>query len=149
MDAWWPLLVRAEFAPTLGADLYGQLTSMLSIDNPAGPQGSAFDGGWYSYVDKDMRTVLGDDVHGKYPLTFCGAGKLADCRSMLLSTLQQAVATPASTLYQRPGCVVGDQFCSDEIAATQIGGIGLPRVEWQNRPTFQQVVQFASHRREE
>lgn len=44
MDAWWPLLVRAQFEPGLGGELYGALTANLTVDeSPSaghGPTGS-------------------------------------------------------------------------------------------------------------
>ncbi len=154
VDAWWPLLVKAEFEPTMGGDLYTAMTRALQIDEPpsAGEagvahKGSAFQHGWWSYVDKDLRSVLGRTVPGAAPVTFCGAGDLAQCRHMLLTTLQQAAATPASTVY--PGddvCQAGDQWCADAIEQHPLGGITDDLISWQNRPTYQQVVQFPAHR---
>jgi hypothetical protein len=34
----------------------------------------------------------------------------------------------------------------DSIAFKALGVIGQPNIDWQNRPTFQQVVQFPRHR---
>ena len=72
MDAWWPLLVEAEFRPGLGDPLYSALTANLGIDEspsaghgPTGAHaGSAFQYGWWSYADKDLRTVLGEPGPG-------------------------------------------------------------------------------------
>ncbi len=63
LDAWWPLLVKAEFEPGLGTDLYTAFSSNLPIDEspsaahgPTGAHaGSSFQYGWWSYVDKDIR----------------------------------------------------------------------------------------------
>ncbi len=66
MDAWWPLLLEAEFRPTLGEDLYGTLEapagSTTRPHKPGTNQGSAYNGGWYGYVQKDLRTLLGKRV---------------------------------------------------------------------------------------
>jgi len=65
----------------------------------------------------------------------------------LLTSLSQAGAEPASTIY--PGdssCSTGDQWCADSIIQRPLGGITDPSIIWQNRPTYQQVVQFATHR---
>ncbi len=84
-------------------DLYNALTASLtstSRPRPAhGPTGShagsSFQYGWWSYVDKDLRAVLGKPVAGGLARTYCGDGSLAACRTALLSTLQQAAAGPA------------------------------------------------------
>ena len=36
-----------------------------------------------SYVDKDLRTLLGEKVEGPFNLCYCGKGKLAACRASL------------------------------------------------------------------
>ena len=63
MDAWWPRWIEAQFRPALGAPLYRRLTGMLGIDNEPNNHGehlgSAYQGGWYGYAQKDLRTVLG------------------------------------------------------------------------------------------
>ena len=61
LDAWWPLLVPAEFKD-LGPDLYGALVANLKIDERPGAQGSAFQSGWWGFVQRDLRKVLGDPV---------------------------------------------------------------------------------------
>jgi len=154
MDAWWPLLVEAEFRPGLGAELYGALTHALQLDEtPSTPgdgvahKGSSFQHGWWSYVHKDLRKALGEKVPGSAPRTFCGAGDLAQCRQTLLSTLEKAAQTPAGKTY--PGddvCKAGDQWCADAIQQRPLGGITHELTNWQNRPTYQQVVQFPAHR---
>ncbi|SEG58092.1 Penicillin amidase [Actinacidiphila yanglinensis] len=156
MDAWWPLLVQGEFEPGLGTDLYNALAANLTIDEspsaghgPTGSHaGSSFQYGWWSYADKDLRKVLGQNVQGPLAHTYCGGGRLAACRDMLLSTLKQAAATPASTVYPGDdgGCAAGDQWCADSIVQRPLGGITDDRISWQNRPTYQQVVEFPSHR---
>ncbi|HEX3588904.1 MAG TPA: penicillin acylase family protein [Pseudonocardiaceae bacterium] len=162
-DAWWPLLVQAEFQPGMGADLFTAMTGALQInESPSGGQtgpsvgpaeanesiphkGSSFQFGWWSYVDKDLRTVLGQPVLGGLTQSFCGT--LAQCRATLLATLSQAAAEPAATVY--PGddsCAAGDQWCADSIIQRPMGGITDGTITWQNRPTYQQVVQFTGHR---
>lgn len=156
MDAWWPLLIAGEFQPGLGSDLYGALTADLAIDEspsaghgPTGAHaGSAFQYGWWSYADKDLRRVLGQPVQGGLDQAYCGGGQVAACRDMLLSTLKQAAAVPAATVYPADpsGCSAGDQWCADSIVQRPLGGVTDDRISWQNRPTYQQVVEFPSHR---
>ncbi|MFD5032587.1 penicillin acylase family protein [Streptomyces sp. NPDC058220] len=155
MDAWWPRLVEAEFEPGLGDGLYQALTASLAIDeSPAASHGatgahggSAFQYGWWGFVDKDLRQVLGEPVQSPTAATYCGNGGLSACRDTLLTTLKAAVAAPATEVY--PGddnCSAGDQWCTDAIIHRALGGISHPTVNWQNRPTYQQVVEFPSHR---
>ncbi len=164
LDAWWPILVRAQFEPGLGEDLYRELTRVSQIDeSPSGAigdgdpislnqgqphRGSAFQYGWWSYVDKDLRTVLGRKVDGTLgDRVYCGEGDLDDCRTVLLDSLAEAVAVPAGEVY--PGdehCSAGDQLCADTVIHQAVGGIGMWPIHWQNRPTYQLVYQFSGGR---
>jgi acyl-homoserine lactone acylase PvdQ len=163
-DAWWPKLVAGVFKPVLGPDLYQNLVNALQInESPSGFQqgdvsslpssaneaqshkGSSFQYGWWGYLDKDLRTTLGDPVLGGLGQSYCGT--VSACRATLLSTLGAAGAEPATTTY--PGdstCSAGDQWCADTIVQSPLGGIADPSISWQNRPTFQQVVSFPAHR---
>ncbi|MCF4137594.1 penicillin acylase family protein [Streptomyces sp. Tue 6430] len=155
LDAWWPLLVKAQFEPGLGTALYTAMTNNLPVDEspsaahgPTGAHaGSAFQYGWWSYVDKDIRAVLGEPVQGALGRTYCGGGDLGACRDVLLSTLKQAAGRTAAQVY--PGdtlCAAGNQWCADSIVQRTLGGIKHGNISWQNRPTYQQVVEFTSHR---
>ncbi|MFI1766435.1 penicillin acylase family protein [Streptomyces sp. NPDC020800] len=155
LDGWWPLLVKGEFEPGLGSDLYTAFTGNLPVDEapsaghgPTGSHaGSSFQYGWWSYVDKDIRAVLGESVQGGLTQKYCGDGSLGACRDMLISTLKQAAGLTAAQVY--PGddlCSAGDQWCADSINQRTLGGIKHGKISWQNRPTFQQVVEYTSHR---
>ncbi|MFI1367848.1 penicillin acylase family protein [Streptomyces griseochromogenes] len=155
LDAWWPLLVKAEFEPGLGSDLYTAFTADLPVDEapsaghgPTGSHaGSSFQYGWWSYVDKDIRAVLGESMQGGLAQKYCGGGSLGACRDALISTLKQAAGLTAAQVY--PGddlCSAGDQWCADSINQRTLGGIKHGKIGWQNRPTFQQVVEYTSHR---
>ncbi|KOV91201.1 penicillin acylase family protein [Streptomyces sp. NRRL B-3648] len=155
LDAWWPLLVKAEFQPGLGDGLYTAITDNLPVDEapsaghgPTGSHaGSSFQYGWWSYVDKDIRSVLGEPVQGPLGRKYCGDGSLTACRDILIGTLKQAAGLTAAQVY--PGddqCSAGDQWCADSIVQRTLGGIKHGRISWQNRPTFQQVVEYTSHR---
>ncbi|GAA4926174.1 penicillin acylase family protein [Streptomyces coeruleoprunus] len=155
MDAWWPLLVEAEFRPGLGAELYDALRASLPVDeSPAahhGPTGahggSAFQYGWWGFTDKDLRQVLARPVTDPLARTYCGDGDPKACRAALLATLAQAAAKPATEVYPADGtCAAGDQWCADALVHRPLGGITHPTSHWQNRPTYQQVVEFPTHR---
>jgi hypothetical protein len=149
MDAWWPGWVRGQFQPRLGRAAFDLLASTVSIDNPPNNHGdhlgSAYQGPWYGYVRKDLRTVLGKRVKGRYAREYCGKGSLKRCRAVLRKTLRAALAVPASQLYggdetcQKAGRD-GDQDCFDAISFRAVGGATQPLIHWINRPTYQQVV---------
>ncbi|MFD7392142.1 penicillin acylase family protein [Streptomyces sp. NPDC059852] len=155
LDAWWPRLVKAEFEPGLGSTLFTAMQRNLPVDEapsaghgPTGSHaGSSFQYGWWSYVDKDIRAVLGEPVRGPLDRAYCGGGSLGACRDLLISTLKEAAGRTAAQVY--PGddqCAAGDQWCADAIVQRTLGGIGHGKISWQNRPTYQQVVEFTSHR---
>jgi acyl-homoserine lactone acylase PvdQ len=149
MDAWWPTWVRAQFQPRLGRAAFELLAGTVSIDNPPNNHGdhlgSAYQGPWYGYVRKDLRTVLGRKVRGRYARTYCGGGSLRRCGAVLRRTLRAALAVPAAELYggdavcQKAGRA-GDQDCYDAIELRAVGGATQPLIHWINRPTYQQVA---------
>ncbi len=79
MDAAWPRLADAVMSPVLGP-LVDRLAALHGRSDDAGPGGSSYISGWYGYVDKDLRTLLGREVRGPYSRRYCGAGVLATCR---------------------------------------------------------------------
>jgi hypothetical protein len=152
MDAWWPLLVKAEFGPVLGSSLLSQVQSDYPINDEPGHGtsgehlGSAWDVGFYGIVQKDIRKALGQKVSGPLNRVYCGNGSLSRCRTALDASLAAAIATPATAVYPKDSqCAAGDQMCSDSIEMKPIGAITQPLIEWVNRPTFQQAVEIESH----
>jgi Penicillin amidase len=172
MDAWWPRLVVAQFKPTLGDELFARIENMLPVDDHNRPDhlGSAFQGGWWGYVSKDLRSLLKKGkgkgkgkagkksalaakkgkgkVKGAYSRIYCGGGKLNKCRKTLLASLDQALEVPESELYPGvEGCTEGNnQWCYDAIEFRPVGLLTQPFIHWINRPTFQQVVEVQGHR---
>jgi acyl-homoserine lactone acylase PvdQ len=151
MDAWWPLLVKAEFGPLLGPALLGDVESDFPINDEPGHGvsgshlGSAFDVGFYGIVQKDLRAVLGEKIAGPLNRIYCGDGSLAACRAALEASLSQAIGESPQQVYPADGvCQAGDQMCSDSIQFRAIGAISQPLIEWINRPTFQQAVEIQS-----
>jgi acyl-homoserine lactone acylase PvdQ len=149
MDAWWPLWVRAQFQPRLGKAALDTLLSTVKIDNPPNGNGdhhgSAYQGAWFGYVRKDLRTIMGRHVKGRYARLYCGGGRLERCRRVLRASLKAAAAIPASQVYSGdPVCKKagrdGDQWCWDSIRFRPVGGATQPLIHWINRPTYQQAV---------
>jgi hypothetical protein len=140
MDAWWSRLVSAMFnTPS------GNAISNLGLgihDAPQGHQGSAFGGGVYSHVEKDLRQVLGQPVTDPFSQTYCGGGVLATCASQLWAALD----TTATALQSEFGSAnIADwkrTIAHDDVRSSGLGVATLPAFHWINRPTFQQVVQI-------
>lgn len=131
-DVLWEPLGREVVRP-----VFGDLTEALDdIRNLGGGASSGNQGP--SIVDKDLRTLLGENVQGPFNLQYCGAGSLEDCRDSLWTVVDAVSAElaleydnedPATWLKpgQRIGFIPG--LIPDTMRAT-------------NRPTFQQVLEF-------
>jgi len=142
MDAWWPLLVRAEFRPALGKAAYGRLLSMLaSGDHTRGsPAAPDYFGGWWGYASKDLRTVFGGGARA-WSRGYCGRGSAKRCRAALRGSLRKALGVTPHELYGRGACEDDpDPQCFDRNRPTVASGIEIGSYPFQNRPTFQQVV---------
>jgi acyl-homoserine lactone acylase PvdQ len=141
MDAAWPKLADAVLSPVLGPLL--QRLPLIRDDRPDG-SGNAYGAGWYGYVDKDLRALLGREVRGPFRTRFCGAGDLTACRTALLGALEAAY----NELQAAQGSDPSRWRANAAPERTQFAGGLLPRsMRFANRPTFQQVVTFEAHRR--
>lgn len=138
MDQWWERLIHGAFDGTLRG-LYGSIP--LIFDDHPGPVGSAFLSGWYGYVEKSVRMAGGHRVPGGYRVLRCADGTRAGCRAALIRSLQGAI----QKLGRDPSAWEACESC-DAIHFTSIGLVSVPDIPWQNRPTFQQVVQVRAHR---
>jgi acyl-homoserine lactone acylase PvdQ len=134
-----PAIMDALFQPLAAAvmrPVFGDLTNTLDLGSTTNHTPSSTPNG-ASYMDKDLRTLLGKDVQGEFILSYCGAGDLVDCQDSLWQVVdevaQQLVAErgadPTTWLLegQTSGFVPG--LIPDTFRAT-------------NRPTFQQVLEF-------
>jgi len=154
LDAFWPRWMRAQFEPSLGAQLYEQLAAAHDVDNTPNDHGehlgSAFQTGWYGYAYKDLRRVLGLKVRVPYAKRYCGAGRRARCAGVLRDALAQALEVDRATLYRDADCAEagkpGDQVCFDSIVFRATGAVTQPMIGWQNRPTYQLAVEVQGHR---
>ena len=136
--------MRAQFRPRLGKRALRVLLRVVDADNEPNTdgrhQGSAYQDGWYGYVRKDLMTVLGRRVRGRYSREYCGRGSLGRCRGALRRSLRAALAVPAGKVYGGdPKCPGADQWCFDSIEFRAVGGTKQPLIHWVNRPTYQQV----------
>jgi acyl-homoserine lactone acylase PvdQ len=127
MDAAWRPLATAVLQRVFG----DSLSDVNGVRNIGGPAGE-------SLVDKDLRTLLGEKVKGKYNLRYCGDGDFQVCRNYLwiyLHVVDEQLATQ-----------FGNREPSTWLKTADTTGFqpGLipNRFRSTNRPTFQQVLQF-------
>jgi hypothetical protein len=125
----------------------GSLTARLAQLHPrsddANTGGSSYIDGWYSTIDKDLRSLLGRPVQGPFSRRYCGNGDRATCRASLWTALEAADAELTAKQGRDPTAWRADAG-AERIRFTS--GILADTMRWTNRPTFQQVVTFNSHR---
>jgi acyl-homoserine lactone acylase PvdQ len=136
--------------------------------------GSAYDGGWEGYMEQTFQQLLGEKVGLPFTApvtsTWCDGGPTS-CDATIWKTLTDtgstlanvngtstavadwtqdsataATAVPASpaNLEMPTPAQTMPQF--DAIEFRAVGIVGQTPLDWQNRPTFQQVVEFPAHR---
>jgi acyl-homoserine lactone acylase PvdQ len=151
VDAWWPKLLEAEFRPTLGANAFGAVQEMLPFGGPypgTEPAAPDFADGWYGYVSKDLRRLLAANKLGPAPKApysriYCGGGSLEACRQALQSSLSEALSVTPAQIYGQGPCEQNPQAsCFDMNRWVTASGYSVPPFPFQNRPTFQQVVEL-------
>jgi acyl-homoserine lactone acylase PvdQ len=127
MDAAWTPLATAVLQRVFG-DRLADVNAVRGLGSAAGE----------SLGDKDLRTLLGENVKGKFNLRYCGDGNFDLCRKSLWITLhvvdeqlaaQYGNREPSSWL--KAGALTGFQ-----------PGLIPNKFRTTNRPTFQQVLQF-------
>jgi acyl-homoserine lactone acylase PvdQ len=172
MDVLQENLIRAIFDPLLAAggvsgvgSTGGAATRGYAVlpmqwvntpDSGGAHLGSAYDGGYESYVVKALRQVRGEPVAQPFGAEItsrlCGSGPTS-CPA----AFDRALADTYDTLVQANGgsadvtswTATPDTKAAgqtmpqyDAIAFRALGIVGQPNIDWQNRPTFQQVVEF-------
>jgi acyl-homoserine lactone acylase PvdQ len=131
LDAAWPRVADALMRPVLGP-LTDRLKRLEPIDDPANPGGSSFFGGWYGYVVGDLSQATP---------TFCGGGDLASCRASLWAAIDAAGQGLEAAQGADP-----TKWRDDATRERLTFGFLPKTARWTNRPTFQQVISFDSHR---
>jgi hypothetical protein len=172
MDELWPRLIQAVFDPLFAAGGVqgsgGTATGytvfpMKFEDTPNGGgahHGSAYQSGWDGYLQKILGQVQGAQVAQPFPAEVisqvCGGG-LAACPAAIdqaLASAYQALVSAnggsadVASWTQDAATAAGGQTMPvyDQVQFAAIGVVGQPAIDWQNRPTFQQVAQFPAHR---
>src|SRR5829696_6102570 len=142
MDAAWPRLADAVLTPVLGQSLADQLDATLHrrFDLPPGGQF----GGWHMYMSKDLRTLMGKPVKGKFANKYCGNGDLAACRAALWSAMEAAGAELEAAQGADPNAWRAD---ATRERITFLPGLLPYTMRYTNRPSgIQQVIEFSGHR---
>ena len=144
-DGWWEAAAKTTLRGGLGA-LVDDLPKTLD-DHPRQGLGSAWNNvAWYGYVSKDLRQLLGGQVTGSWHRSYCGDGVLAACRESLRRALADTVSELLRTQGETDAAALTYDKHIDDIRSTAAGVVGVRPIDWQNRPTFQQVVGFTGHR---
>ncbi len=161
------ILARGGFsgvASTGGATVpgYAELPMQwVNTPNSGGAHlGSAYDGGFEGYLMSTLQQLLGRhpaDGFGRVLTRHeCGGGP-ATCRRRVARALATTYAALVKANGSRQVSSWTDSTASyaagqtmpvyDSIAFRALGLVGQPNIDWQNRPTFQQVVEFPRHRK--
>jgi hypothetical protein len=122
-------------------------------------RGSSYDGGYEGYVVATLQQLLGQTpVDGFGPEITgqeCGGGQAtcgAAIDAALLKTYNALVTAngdddvPSWTQSTASHAANEPMPVFDDIQFQALGLVGQPSIDWQNRPTFQQVIEFPRHR---
>ena len=173
MDELNPHLIQAVFDPLLNDPANGSTVNTTNglasgyskhpmgfTDLPAFSLGSSYDGGWEGYMTKILRQLRGASVPQPFSAEMmarvCGPAGAADCQAAIVKAIADTFTSLASinggsdpaawtqgTANQSSGHPMP---VLDAIQFTGVGLVAQDNMDWQNRPTFQQVVDFPSHR---
>ena len=148
LDQAWDPLSEAVLRPVLGdlAAQGGLLGQLQGRDNsPRRGNGGAYGGGWYGYVEKDLRSLLGRRVRGAYSRRYCGGGNLDACRQSLWAVIQQSADALAAAQGTDPAAWRSD--ATQERIEFVPGLLGQENtMRWTNRPTLHLLMEFDGHR---
>ena len=154
LDAWWPPWIKAQFEPALGAAAVrpAQLRASSSTTSPTTTARILAPPTRRAGTATPARTCARSSASRCRAPTRASSAAAATwrrCRTALVTSLKEALAVPASTLYADETCAdagqPADQDCFDKISLRPLGGITQPLINWQNRPTYQQVVEVQGH----
>jgi acyl-homoserine lactone acylase PvdQ len=140
MNAAWTPLAYAWASKVLGPALTAQFASFVTpFDSPPGGQYT----GWYMYMYKDIRTILGEKVKGEYAIRYCGAGSLALCRKLMWAAMNKAGNQLQASQGSNPSAWRASA-AAEKISFTP--GLLPYTMRYTNRPTgIQQVISFGGH----
>ena len=135
MDAWWNHMIDAVLPQITAVEDLGVMTG--GRHNAPGGGGSAFQGGYYGYILRVLEMALGESGAPYQQLRCAGTGTPADCRAALVASLRDTIADLGTDMSAWDPTLEAD----DAIDHTALGLADPPNIHWQNRPTWQQVIQ--------
>ena len=135
MDAWWNRMIDAVLPQITDIEDAGVMLG--GRHNAPGANGSAFQGGYYGYVLRVLEMALGQSGAPYRRLACAGTGDRSDCRAALVASLQETITDLGNDMAQWDPLLEEN----DAIDHTALGLADPPNIHWQNRPTWQQVVQ--------
>ena len=140
LDAAWDIMANSALCPTLSTRLCNQLSTLASrFDKPPGGQSD----GWYKYMNKDFRTLLGQPVKQRFSRRYCADGTVRLCSIAMWSALQQAGAR----LARRQGSDPAKWRKSTKPELIKFVPLPLITMAYTNRPSgIQQIISFDGHR---
>jgi acyl-homoserine lactone acylase PvdQ len=136
MAAVWDGLASAAMCGRLGAVVCRALETRQSRFQrpPAGMYG-----GWHQYLSKDLRTLAGGSVKGKYHVRYCGKGDAATCAAALWAAIDAGAKAEAA----RQGSGDPAQW-RRPVVKINFTPVPLVDMQYTNRPSgIHQVMQFA------
>ena len=139
LDAAWLPIGEAVLGPVLG-ELLPEFSSLVGPDDAPSSGGSSYDNGWYGYVYKDLKSVLGESVAQPYSRGYCGNGSLTTCRESLWSAIQAAANALSAEQGGSPS-----SWKAAKVRINFPPVLSAFTIKWTNRSTFQQVIEFAGH----
>jgi acyl-homoserine lactone acylase PvdQ len=144
MDSMWNAVADAALCGPIGKALCAQLASSGLQKRWNAPQdGENMYEGWYHYMDKDFRSLLGRPVRQPFSMGYCGRGKLARCAAALWRAIDRTGAQLAAKLGPDPSTWL------EPASEQQIKFTPLPLITmaYTNRPSgIQQVISFKGSR---
>jgi len=136
-----PTIMDALFEPLAAAvmrPVFGDLTEALDdIRNLGGGSNPASSPPGASFIDKDLRTLLGKEVSGKFNLSYCGNGDLDTCRDSLWQVVEEVSQQLAAERGDDPST-----WLREGLKIRFAPGLIPDTFRFTNRPTFQQVLEF-------
>jgi acyl-homoserine lactone acylase PvdQ len=132
----WQPLAAAALCGRLGDDVCEALRTRKS---PFQSPPSGMYGGWHQYLSKDLRTLLGQQVAGKFKVRYCGRGDIERCAADLWAAIQEGADAAAQT----QGTADPAQWRTPTVTIS-FSPLPLADIQYTNRPSgIHQVMQFA------
>ncbi|MEM1111238.1 MAG: penicillin acylase family protein [Pseudomonadota bacterium] len=158
-DAWRSSLSHRYYDVIFGAAIVAEAGERNNLP-PLVPHGVASSPStpatlWQNPLMKDLAFYLDLPRRGDLSRRYCGSGKAADCRALLIDSLSEAIDRRSEVLGQnfsawrmpsvcRDECKkgpLGEAYLQIEFTATDKAPAIAP-IPWQNRPTFELTASF-------